>query len=577
MKDLFTVISILQTKEKKFFTFLIFLTIFSGLLETISIGLIFPLIKILVDGPEVLLNLKFLMPFNTLILSFSKEFLFIICFIILLLIIFIKNTFLVYLYYLYFKFSASVSIRLANDLITNIINKDYIFFLSEKSSENANALINEINLYVKSCLETLCVMLTELIILFSILSFLFFLQPDGTLIIFIITVISTLIFYLIVRKKINNWSLVRINSDEKIFKNIYEIFQGIKEIKIFEAEKYVIDIFLKNYSSSSYVRRKIEVVHQLPRLWLETTAIFAFLVYFLYYLYFKDNFSNIIPLLAVFVATGFRVVTSLNRFLFNFNSIKFNSPSAEKIKKILSDQNKVIKDRDSAIEAEKEFKFYNIKFENISFAYKNPKKKIFENLNFKLESGQKIGLKGISGIGKSTFIDLFCGLLNFDSGNILINDKLPLNEVHGWNSYIGYVPQGQYLFDDTIKKNIAFGVDNAKIDNKLLEDVIRKSKLDNLIVSLPDGVETLIGDRGSKLSGGQKQRIIIARALYRVPKIIIFDESTNALDAETEQSIFENLIKKIEITSIIISHNQNLLNKYCDKVYEIENKNLRIV
>ena len=324
MKDFTSIISILNLREKNFFYSLVVLTFFSGLLETIGIGLIFPLIKILIDGPSVLLNLNFLSLFHDFIKSSEKETLFLICFSFLLLIIIIKNIFFVFLYWLYFKFSTSVSVRLASDVINSIINKKYIHFFSQKSSEDANALITEINLCIKGCLEPLCSFLTELIILLSILCFLFYIHPDGTFIIFFITVSSTFLFYLIIKKKINLWSSIRIGADEKIFKNIYEIFLGIKEIKIFEAERYVVKNFIKNFTDSSFVRRKIEVLHQLPKLWIETSAVFAFLIYFIYYLHFKNNFSDIVPLLAVFVATGFRVSTSLNRLLFNFNSLKYS-------------------------------------------------------------------------------------------------------------------------------------------------------------------------------------------------------------------------------------------------------------
>ena len=575
MKDLKLIISILNTHEKKIFYLLVFLTFFSGLLETVGIGLIFPLIKILIDGPIILLNLKFLDSFHDFIKSFSKEALFMICFCLLLIIIIVKNLFFVFLYWLYFKFSTSVSIRLADDVIQNILSKQYIEFFSEKSSEHANALITEINLVIKGCLEPLCSMLTELIILLSIVSFLFYIHPDGTTIIFFITVLSTVVFYLVIRKKINLWSSIRIKSDEKIFKNIYEIFLGIKEIKIFEAERYVIKNFLKNFVDSSFVRRKIEVLHQLPKLWIETAAVFAFLIYFFYYLKFKNNFNDIIPLLAVFVATGFRVATSLNRVLFSYNSIKFNTPSVTKLKKILLLNNDNFQENRKLNSFEK-IQFKSLEFLNVNFAYKDPYKIVFENINFRIEAGKKIGLKGISGAGKSTFIDLLSGLIPPDQGQILVNENLQVNKINSWKNILGYVPQGHYLTDDTIKKNVAFGLEEDQIEEKKLFEVLEKTSLDEFVRNLSDGVDTIIGERGSKLSGGQKQRIIIARALYRSPQILIFDESTNALDSKIESIIFKNIIeKKTNITCIIISHNIQVLEKYCDIIYELQDKNLK--
>jgi ABC-type multidrug transport system fused ATPase/permease subunit len=575
MKDLKLIISILNLREKKIFYLLVFLTFFSGLLETVGIGLIFPLIKVLIDGPIVLLNLKFLDPFHDFIKSFNKEALFMICFFFLLIIIILKNIFFAFLYWLYFKFSTSVSVRLADNVIKNILSKQYIEFFSEQSSEHANTLITEVNIAIKGCLEPMCSMLTELIILLSVLTFLFYIHPDGTAIIFFITVTLTIAFYLIIKKKINLWSLIRIKSDEKIFKNIYEIFLGIKEIKIFEAERYVIKNFSKNFKDSSFVRRKIDVLHQLPKLWIETAAVFAFFIYFFYYLNFKNNFNDVIPLLAVFVATGFRVATSLNRTLFSYSSIKFNIPSVTKVKKVLLLHNENFEENIKFNHFEK-IEFKSLEFLDVNFFYKDPHKNIFENLNLRIEAGKKIGLKGISGVGKSTFIDLLSGLITPDKGHILINGNLQINKINFWKNILGYVPQGHYLTDDTIKKNIAFGVEEDQIQEKKLFEVLDKTNLDEFVRNLPYGINTIIGERGSKLSGGQKQRIIIARALYRSPQILIFDESTNALDSKMESIILNNIIEKNKsITCIIISHNIKILEKYCDIIYELENKNLR--
>jgi ABC-type multidrug transport system fused ATPase/permease subunit len=213
---------------------------------------------------------------------------------------------------------------------------------------------------------------------------------------------------------------------------------------------------------------------------------------------------------------------------------------------------------------------------NVNFFYKDPHKNIFENLNLRIEAGKKIGLKGISGVGKSTFIDLLSGLITPDKGVILINGNLQINKINSWKNILGYVPQGHYLTDDTIKKNIAFGIEEEQIQEKKLFEVLEKTNLDEFVSNLPYGINTIIGERGSKISGGQKQRIIIARALYRSPQILIFDESTNALDSKMESIILNNIIKKNKnITCIIISHNIKILEKYCDIIYELENKNLK--
>jgi ABC-type multidrug transport system fused ATPase/permease subunit len=182
-----------------------------------------------------------------------------------------------------------------------------------------------------------------------------------------------------------------------------------------------------------------------------------------------------------------------------------------------------------------------------------------------------VGIIGRSGAGKSTLVDIILGLIDPNSGEIKIDDKkINNNERMLWQKQIGYVPQNIYLLDDTIKNNIIFGIEEQKIDEKLLTDVIEISQLEKFISTLPNGINTQVGNRGAKLSGGERQRIGIARALYNQPKIMIFDEATSSLDIDNENKILDEIYQnKKNKTLIIVSHRNNTV-KYCDSIYVME-------
>ena len=199
---------------------------------------------------------------------------------------------------------------------------------------------------------------------------------------------------------------------------------------------------------------------------------------------------------------------------------------------------------------------------------------MLEDINLEIENNKKIGISGKSGSGKSTLIDLLIGLLKPTNGKILIDKKDLVRVEHNWQSIVGYVPQTVYLLNESIKRNIAFELDDEKIDDNKVNDVIKKVQLSNLVSRMRDGINTNIGDKGLNLSGGEKQRIGIARCLYKNPKVIIMDEATASLDTETEtiilKEILNNLIKDLLV--IMISHNTTVLKNYCNKIIKISDK-----
>jgi ABC-type multidrug transport system fused ATPase/permease subunit len=282
------------------------------------------------------------------------------------------------------------------------------------------------------------------------------------------------------------------------------------------------------------------------------------------------DINNFIPLLSVFVASAFRVMPSVNKIFVSLSTIKFHKGVVQELYKEISlvRDNEII-EKKSVIN---KLIFKNkIELKNINFKYETNKRQILNDLNLEIIKGQKIGIIGVSGTGKSTLIDIILGLLMPDSGEIIIDEEIKLDETTNLRQFVGYVPQSIYFTDDTLENNIAFGVEKNEINHKDLTNAIKKSQLEDFINKLPEGLQTNIGERGVKLSGGQRQRIGIARALYRNPQILVFDEATSSLDINTELAVMQT-IDEIEgdITIILVAHRISTL-KNCDIIYKVEN------
>ena len=287
--------------------------------------------------------------------------------------------------------------------------------------------------------------------------------------------------------------------------------------------------------------------------------------------------GNILPILAVFAAAAFRIIPSANRILISLQNVRYGFAAADILFNHLDEIRKLKKIEKFSSDDNFISEFENLKLKNISFNYKLNNKKIFENLNFQIDHGDCIGIIGTTGSGKSTLVDLICGLLRPEKGEILINNKNLIGNEINWRFKIGYVPQNYYLLDGSIVENIAFGQKKDKIDKNKLNNSIKYAQLDDFIHSLENKLDTKVGERGIRLSGGQKQRLAIARALYFDPEIIIFDEATSSLDLTTEENLL-NTIKNLigKKTLLIVSHRMNTL-KNCNKIYNVNNLNLKEV
>ena len=361
------------------------------------------------------------------------------------------------------------------------------------------------------------------------------------------------------------------DSASNIVKGIQEGVLGLKEIRILGASNY----FLRHVSVASeiYARdiTKAQLISQLPKYFLEFLLICFLVTLIIFNLLSETPVDSLVTTLALFGFGSVRIIPSLNQVLSSLSNLRF---SRDAMSRLYADV-KMLNTLDAG-EAYQNLlnernidTFKSIKFEDVSFGYKTSVKDVIDKLNLEINSGESIGLIGSSGSGKTTLVNIMLGLLSPSSGDIFYNDHKLLESIGVLRSKVAYLPQDVFVTDDSITSNIALGIDPSAIDVNKVRLCVSKAKLDSLVEDLPEGLETIIGERGLKLSGGQKQRLAIARSFYFDKEIIVMDESTSSLDSLTEREIIKEINQlKGEKTIIMIAHRYSTLEK-CDRILEL--------
>lgn len=484
------------------------------------------------------------------------------------------------LLYNFFELSLIKKINLehSSKIYTFYLNESYLFH----TQNNPSKLIQNIDDVKRSTsviFSTLNI-LKELILIFAILMILIFSDPIIILITAIIFSLPIIFFLTYFKNSLKIKGEIAKKSRILILKNLQESFSLIKFIKVIGNQNYIKKIFnLQNYRSL-HQETIAGFISKTPRIILELFSVIAISLITIFLFQNEQKFEDILPLLTLLVISLVRFIPSVGIILVGINQYKFHHVSLVNIYNIFKlHENKMedLNKKNTYHQIDKRLTKFceEIEFDNVSFKYPGNNNYSLINLNFKIKKNTKIGLKGATGSGKSTLVALTMGLLNPDKGKIKIDGEVINKNIEGLQKIFGYVPQKVYLLDDTIKKNICFGVDIKDINEKKLEEVIKISGIDEFINNQPNQLDTIIGHAGTRLSGGQLQRIGIARALYLNPQILILDEPTSALDEKTEEQIIKKILSIKELTIILISHNSKVIEK-CDKILNLRNNTINI-
>ena len=550
------------------FIFLLIAILFGIALELIGIGLVLPVVSIVAEGKinyDIGFGIK--ESINNYLTNLPERKAFIYPLLFLIGAYGIKSIYFIFLSFLNAKLIYLLTINLSETIFKNYLFQDYLFHLEKNSSNLIRTIMGEINFFLKSVLIPLINIITETIVLLAIITLLVIIEPISTIILVLIFTLFGSIYFLFINKRISQWGTERIYNQDMMQKHVVQGLNGIKIVKIFSRENVFLKYFNINSFRSAKVGQYVSVFNQIPRITIEFIAISLIVLFIMINVQTSSNLLVAFPKIALFAAAGFRLLPSINRLFSNYHMFRYATPAIDRI------HTAILLNKDSNYKESNNLNFdKEINIKNLSFKYPEKKVNILENINLTIKSGESIGFVGKTGSGKSTLIDIICGLLEPQKGEVLVDNKNINNNFRSWKNLIGYVPQNVYLLDDTIKKNIIFNRNNDSTKDENLNNSVKSAQLEGFLANLPEGLDTLVGERGARLSGGQIQRIGIARALYNNAKLVIFDESTSALDSKTEKEFIDDISKlKIKKTLIIISHRMSVLEN-CDHIYEVNDK-----
>jgi ABC-type multidrug transport system fused ATPase/permease subunit len=569
------IVAVLDKNQKNKALILLILIFFSTFLEILSIGIILPILHVLAKGKTYLIELiqnrgaifsNFLEPLEN--IEYSTLTIYIILFLTGLFLF--KFLFVIFTIWKNASFLAQVDNELSKRMFNLYIKQKYSFHMDNRSSKLLNNLVTQIPAFTSSALLSIIIVITEGSIFLCITTMLFITEPLGAFLIFCTLGTICFTYYALAKKSISLWGKERIQFQDSRVKQIQESLQGIREILMTWKQ----ESFLKNFSFSTFkyteIGKKQYIIRNFPRLLLEFLGVLSLAILFVLLQLKSVPINEMIPIIGFFAAASFKMIPSANRLLNAFQTLKFSGPVIDLINKEINLKSEFDNEKNSEINFDK-----NINLKNINFSYnKESEKIILKNINLKIKKGEFVGFIGESGSGKTTLVDLILGLLSPTKGEIKVDEVDINHNLKSWQSMIGYVPQDVFLTDDTIRKNIAFGIDESNINHDHINYAIKTSQLSNVINNIENNLSAIVGEKGIKLSGGQKQRIGIARALYKKPKILVLDEATSSLDINTEQEIMKSInLLTGSLTIIIISHRYSTL-AGCNKIFQIKDNNI---
>ena len=418
---------------------------------------------------------------------------------------------------------------------------------------------------------------SEVVVSFLIFVVLLWQNVAMTLFIIAIFGVMTLIVLKVLKPRLNKIGAKNQAIQSRIAKWRIQATYGLKDVKVLNREEFFVRNYYETGKVGADVARNYAVLNNTPRVLIETVFIVSVLSFITIYINSGGNVGEIMTTIAAFGVAAIRVLPSVNRINTYITEIAYTQPSLDFVYENLQEGMKtdaMLAERRANSQVEKLKLEDKIELNHISFHYPDSDKYIFKDAHMAVPKGKSVGIIGASGAGKSTIVDVLLGLLHAQEGEITCDGVNIFKNYESWLAQVGYIPQAIYLIDESIRDNIAFGIDADKIDDKRIWEVLEEAQLKEFIEELPEGLDTTIGDRGVRLSGGQRQSIGIARALYNDPEILVFDEATSALDNDTEAAVMEAVNsfhgKK---TMIIIAHRLNTIEK-CDIIYKVENTKL---
>ncbi len=561
---------LLDKKQKRVMAGLVCMMIVSAFLQTAGVGLLVQVVNVVID-PDALEKSRLAAGLYDLLGCGSYRSFSVTVMVLLILTFVAKNVFLFVQQKLTLAFVYTNQFRTSERMMCNYLRRGYEFFLNADTAVVQRSITSDVNNMYALILALLQLVSDGVMSLF-VISYCFL--TNGRMTLLLGAVLVSLMFLIKCVLKPIMYRAGKDNQDyySGLFKWISQTVQGIKEVKVNGKEQYFVNEYRKCGKGYVNAVQKYSLYNSTPKLLMETACVGAMVGYMIVLVAMGVPTDDMLNALTTLAAAAFVLLPSVNRINNQITSIAYCEPFfmgvSDNLQEEISGDNV---DMSFAAEEEKLPVTKEIRLTNVTYAYPNTDKLIFDHADLTIPIGASVGIVGPSGAGKSTVVDILLGLLELREGVVLADGEDVMPHYRGWLKNIGYIPQMIFMLDDSIRRNVAFGVPDDKIDEERLWEVLREAQLDEYVRTLPEGLDTGIGERGIRLSGGQRQRIGIARALYHDPEVLVLDEATSALDNDTEKAIMDSInLLQGRKTLIIIAHRLQTIEK-CDIVYRVEN------
>lgn len=554
---------LLPSAERRNAMVLLSLMIIGMLLETLGVGLVIPALALLTQS-DLAHSYPALKPTLQALGNPSQKTLVIGGMLLLVGVYLIKALFLAFLAWRQTRFSFGVQIQLSQRLFTVYLRQPYTFHLQRNSAQLLRNVTGEVGTFT-GAITSIQTILTECLVLLGIATLLLLVEPLGVLIVGLLFGGAAWGFHHSTRTHITRWGQVRLHHDGLRIQAVLQGLGGVKDVKLLGREGDFLAQHSMHSTQSARVGQFRATLQQLPRLWLELVAVAGMALLVLSMLAQERDIASVVPTLGLFAVAAFRLMPSVNRVLGAVQTLRYSlapiNTLYEELK--LAEPGPTVHNIDGTA-----FQ-HDICLIDINYTYPNSAAPILNSLSITIQKGESVGFIGPSGSGKSTLVDVILGLLPPSAGQVVVDGQDIQQNLRHWQNQIGYVPQSIYLTDDTLRRNVAFGIPNEQIDDAAIQRAIQAAQLDGFVASLPDGLETLVGERGIRLSGGQRQRIGIARALYHDPAVLVLDEATSSLDTATESDVMQAVTTLQGTKTIIMVAHRLSTVKQCDRLYQL--------
>lgn len=555
------------------------LILIGGLLETLGVSLLLPVVGAFMDPDAIMNNVLVSRIAGILHIETSRQLL--TYMLVALIVLYIsKNAYLLFLTYVQNTFVTRNRNRMISRVMREFLNRPYedylgadiptVFRLTDSDIPSAFQLI-----------LVMIQMITEIVVAVSLCIVLVLASPALCLFVVVIFLGMTLLITKQLKPRLNKIGHRNQTIQSRIAKWRIQSIYGLKDVKVLHREEFFVRNYYESGAIGANVARNYAVFNNLPRLLIETVFMASMFLFILVYMLRGGDMTVLVPQLTAFAMAAIRMLPGINRINTYLSEIAYAQPCLDYLYDNLNENmKKDVNGSVTGLTGDRQPQLPKLELrdkivlDHITYAYPNTEKNIFTDAHMEVRKGQSVGIMGPSGAGKSTIVDILLGLLHVQAGEITCDGVNIFDNYPSWLAKIGYIPQSIYLIDESIRDNIAFGIDADRIDDKRIWEVLEEAQLKEFVEELPDGLETTIGDRGVRISGGQRQRLGIARALYHNPEILVFDEATSALDGDTEKAVMDAINSfHGRKTMVIIAHRLNTIAK-CDVIYKVEDEKI---